>query len=257
MGSNFILQCETCCGKVNQEFEQDNIPIVLKKTTTEKQNKISKKILISSSSSSLSPSNTNKNLLTNSAAISERTDISLSLDNSQTKINKTDITILLNNLTNTQLYEKIINGERLHNILEPLACYSNDLLYSLLQSLLNKTMEIFKENFFDEWDVIGLYRNFVKINQELNEKNILDDIKINIEEDSRLKYNLMDIIGTCVELFHFFKYKILNEQEPYNKCYWEQYKDCIYYMQQKLHEIKNGIININLSLGDNKLKIIE
>jgi hypothetical protein len=255
MGVNLIHQCEVCCGKDNQEYEQDNIPIVLKKTTTENQSKRTKKILISSSTSS-SPT-ANILLLTNSVSISERTDISLSYDNSQIKIYKSEIICLLNNLTNSQLYEKIINGERLHNILEPLACYNNNILYDLLLSLLNKITDIFKENFFEEWNVISLYRNFVKIFQELNEKNILDDIKLNIEEDSRLKYNLMDIMGSCVELFHFFKYKILNDQEPYNKCYWEQYKDCINYMQQKINEIRNGIININLSLGDNKLKIIE
>lgn len=252
MGTIFLAQCEACCGKVNQGFEQDNNPILQKNTnklSQGQQNKNMKKILITSSP-------TNINLLTNSA-ISERTDLSVSLDNSQIKTYKADILSILNNLTNSQLYEKIIRGERLHNILEPLACYNNSVLYDLLLSLLNKKIDIFKESFFDELNVINLHQKYIKIYKELINNNTLDDIKINMEEDSRLKYNLLDIIESSVELFHFFKYKILNDQEPYNKCYWEQYKDCIIYMEQKVNEIKNGIININLSLGDNKLKIIE
>ena len=97
----------------------------------------------------------------------------------------------------------------------------------------------------------------MKVFQELKEKNIFEEIKLNIEEDSRLKYNLLDIIESVIELYHFFKYKILNDQEPYNKFYWEQYKNCVNYMEQKVIDIKKGIININLSIGENKLKIIE
>lgn len=252
MGTLFFGQCETCCGKENHDIIPDNNPILLKKTSRfsqSNQNKYMKKIFISSSP-------TNFNYILNSG-ISDRTDISISLDNSAIKSNKNDILNLQNSLIGFQIYEKMVNGERLHNILEPLTFYNNNLLYELLLFILNKIKDIFKENFFDEKAVINLHQNYMRMFYELNNKNILEDIKLNIEEDSRIKYNLLDIIESVVELFHFFKYKILFDQEPYNKCYWDQYKNSISYMEQKLSEIKNGIININLSIGDNKLKIIE
>lgn len=253
MGTILFGNCETCCGKDNQDIESDNYPILLKKTSRFSQYNQNyqyvKKILISSSP-------TNFNLIGNSA-ISDRTDLSISFDNSQLKLFKNDILNLQNNLISFQLYEKMINGERLHNILEALTFYNNNILFELLLSILNKINDIFKDNFFDEKDVIFLHKNFVKVFQELNEKNIFEEIKLNIEEDSRLKYNLLDIIESVIELYHFFKYKILNDQEPYNKFYWEQYKNCVNYMEQKVIDIKKGIININLSIGENKLKIIE
>ena len=213
MGTVFFGHCETCCGKDNHDLETDSNPIILRKSSKlsqDNQNPYLKKILIGSSP-------TNFNVITNSA-ISDRTDISVSFENSPIKTFKNEILFLQGSLINFPIYDKMIKGERLHNILEPLISYSNNILFELLLSIL---------------------------------------IKINIEEDSRIKYNLLDVIESVVELFHFFKFKILNEQEPYNKCYWEKYKDYINYMEQKINEIKNGIINIYLSLGDNKLKIIE
>ena len=249
MGTVFINHCETCCGEGTQDLETDSNPIVLKKSSTVTQNPYLKKIALNSQ-------NNNFNAITNSA-ISDRTDISISLDNSPMKQYKNEILNLHNNLISFQIYDKMIKGERLHNILEPLSCYNNNKLFELLLSVLTKIKDVFKEAFFDEKSVIDLYHKYMSAFQELNNNNIFDDIKSNIEEDSRLKYNLLDVIESVTELFHFFKYKILNDQEPYNKCYWEKYKDYINYMEQKINEIKNGIININLSLGDNKLKIIE
>ena len=252
MGTVFFGHCETCCGKDNNDLESDSNPIILGKSnilSPDNQNPNLKKILIASSS-------TNFNLKTNSA-ISERTDLSISFENSPINTYKNEILILQSNLINFPIYDKMIKGERLHNILEPLTSYSNNILFELLLSILTKIKEVFKEAFFDENSVIDLYHKYIGIFQELKNKNIFEDIKINIEEESRIKFNLLDIIESVVELFHFFKFKILNDQEPYNKCYWEKYKNYINYMEQKMNEIKNGIININLSLGDNKLKIIE
>lgn len=252
MGTIILSNCEACCGKDNHDLEPDNNPILIKKTSRFSppcQNNYMKKIYISSSP-------TNFNYISNSA-ISDRTELSMSLDNSPTKSIKKDIISLQSNLISFQIYEKMIKGERLHNILEPLTFYDNNILFELLLSILLKIKDIFKGAFFDENAVINLHQNYINIFQELSKNNIFEEIKINIEEDSRLKYILLDVIESVVELFHFFKYKILTDQEPYNKCYWEQYKDCINYMKQKLNEIKSGITNINLSLGDNKLKIID
>ena len=249
MGTSFLGNCETCCNKDNHDLVSDNNPILFKKTSRFSppcQNNYMNKIYISSSP-------TNFNYISNS----DRTELSMSIDNSPVKSNKKDIISLQSNLISFQIYEKMIKGERLHNILEPLTFYDNNILFELLLTILAKIKDIFKGAFFDENAVINLHKNYIKIVQDLSNNNILEEIKLNIEEDSRLKYILLDVIESVVELFHFFKYKILSEQEPYNKCYWDQYKDCINYMEQKLNEIKSGIINMNLSLGDNKLKIID
>ena len=255
MGNIICGQCETCCGKCSQEFIQENNPILIKKETflTAKNHyKYGKKILLASPPSNI-------NLFSNSPIIekTEKTDISMSVDNSPIKSFNNDILMNIYNLISYQLYNKMINGERLHNILEPLASNNNNILYELILVILIKIRDIYNNEFCDESDVSDLHQYFVKVYQELNNKNILDDIKNNMEEDSRLKYNLLDIIETCVELYHFFKYKIYNGKEPYDKFYWEQYKNCIDFMKSKINEIKNGLNNINLSLGDNKLKIIE
>ena len=255
MGNLICGQCETCCGKCSQEYIQENNPNLIKKETifTDKnQYKNGKKILLASP-----PSNIN---LFSSSSITDKTDktdLSMSVDNSPIKSFNNNLLMTIYNLISYQLYKKMINGERLHNILEPLTSYNNNILFDLILVILIKIRDIYNNEFCDESEVSDLHQHFVKIYQELNNKNIIDDIKNNIEEDTRMKYNLLDIIEICVELYHFFKYKIYNGKEPYHKFYWEQYKNCIDFMKSKINEIKNGLNNINLSLGDNKLKIIE
>ena len=255
MGNIICGQCETCCGKCSQEYIKENNPILIKKETmltSKNQNKYGKKIL------QISPSS-NVNLFASSYITekTDKTDFSMTVDNSPIKSFNNDLLMTIYKLISYQLYNKMINGERLHNILEPLTSYNNNILYELILAILIKIRDIYNNEFYDESEVGDLHQHFVKVYQELNNKNILDDIKNNIEEGSRLKYNLLDIIETCVELYHFFKYKIYNGKEPYDKFYWEQYKNCIDFMKSKINEIKNGLNNINLSLGDNKLKIIE
>ena len=255
MGNIICGQCETCCGKCSQEYIKENNPILIKKETmltSKNQNKYRKKIL------QISPSS-NVNLFASSYITekTDKTDFSMTVDNSPIKSFNNDLLMTIYKLISYQLYNKMINGERLHNILEPLTSYNNNILYELILAILIKIRDIYNNEFYDESEVGDLHQHFVKVYQELNNKNILDDIKNYIEEGSRLKYNLLDIIETCVELYHFFKYKIYNGKEPYGKFYWEQYKNCIDFMKSKINEIKNGLNNINLSLGDNKLKIIE
>ena len=255
MGNIICGQCETCCGKCSQEYIKENNPILIKKETmltSKNQNKYGKKIL------QISPSS-NVNLFASSYITekTDKTDFSMTVDNSPIKSFNNDLLMTIYKLISYQLYNKMINGERLHNILEPLTSYNNNILYELILAILIKIRDIYNNEFYEESEVGDLHQHFVKVYQELNNKNILDDIKNNIEEGSRLKYNLLDIIETCVELYHFFKYKIYNGKEPYGKFYWEQYKNCIDFMKSKINEIKNGLNNMNLSLGDNKLKIIE
>ena len=255
MGNVICGHCEACCGKCSQEYIKENNPFLIKKETiftNKNQNKYGKKILLASP-----PSNINLFSSSHITDKTEKTDLSMSVDNSPIKSFNNDLLMTIYNLISYQLYNKMINGERLHNILEPLTSYNNNKLYELILAILIKIRDIYINEFCDESEIGDLHQHFVKVYQELNNKNIIDDIKNNIEEDTRLKYNLLVIIETCVELYHFFRYKIYNGKEPYDKFYWEQYKNCIDLMKTKIIAIKNGLNNMNLSLGDNKLKIIE
>ena len=244
MGVLLTCKCETCI--VNKEQE-------MKDNLSQKVIPISKKyqkgnILISST--------TNINIINKSYDLEKR-DLSTSFDDSIKRDSNDNINHLLNILISEQFYEKLIKGERLHNLLEFLYLYNNNILFSLLSLFLIKIKNILNNSIYLDYRIIELHQNFMKIHLYLLENNILIEIKENIEEDSRIKYNLIDIIQSCVEIYHFFCYAIFNERKPYNVFYWDKYKNYYDYIEQKINEIKNGIININLSIGDNKLKIIE
>ena len=244
MGVLLTCKCETCI--VNKEQE-------MKDNLSQKVIPISKKyqkgnILISST--------TNINIINKSYDLEKR-DLSTSFDDSIKRDSNDNINHLLNILISEQFYEKLIKGERLHNLLEFLYGYNNNILFSLLSLFLIKIKNILNNSIYLDYRIIELHQNFMKIHLYLLENNILIEIKDNIEEDSRIKYNLIDIIQSCVEIYHFFCYTIFNERKPYNVFYWDKYKNYYDYIEQKINEIKNGIININLSIGDNKLKIIE
>ena len=65
----------------------------------------------------------------------------------------------------------------------------------------------------------------MKIYNYLFENNILEEIKINIEEDVRIKYNLIDVLESCTEIYHFFLWKIFNGKKPHHMFYWDQSKN--------------------------------
>ncbi len=244
MGVLLSCKCETCLVNKDQEMQdslsQKIIPI--------SKNYSNKNILISST--------TNINIINKSYDFEKR-DLSSSFDDSIKRDPNNNITHLLNILISEQFYEKLIKGERLHNLLEFLYSYNNNILFSLLSFILIKIKCILNNSIYVEYAINELHHKFMKMYLYLVENNILVEIKNNIEEDYRIKYNLIDVVQSGVEIYHFFCYKIFNEKKPYNVFYWDKYKNYFDYIEQKINEIKNGIININLSIGDNKLKIIE
>ena len=245
MGSISTCNCKICLinndQEINDNKSQKVIPIF---------QKYSKGNTIISSTTSINIINRSFNM--------EKNDISISSDDSTQRSSKDNIVQLLNVLISEQFYEKLIKGERLHNLLEFLYSYKNNILFCLLQIILIKIKNIFNETTITiENPTKQIHKNFVKIYLDLLADNILIEMRQNIEEDSRIKYNLIDVIESCTEIYHFFCFKIFKQKKPYNNCYWDKYKDYYIYMVQKINEIKNGINNINLSIGDNKLKIIE
>ena len=169
MGNVICGQCEACCGKCSQEYIKENNPILIKKETiftNKNQYKYGKKILLASQASNI-------NLFSSSPITdkTEKTDLSMSVDNSPIKSFNNDLLMTIYNLISYQLYNKMINGERLHNILEPLTSYNNNKLYELILAILIKIRDIYINEFCDESEIGDLHQYFVKVYQELNNKN--------------------------------------------------------------------------------------
>jgi len=249
MGSFLAVHCESCC-------ERDNRDIQIDKNQVKKfqRNSKNKKINLQTVTT------TENNGLMNSFN-SESNFNSISVDNSPKKQNTNNIKYISDSLVNSHIYQKMIKGERLHNILELIINYDNCTLFLLVMILLDKIKEINNTNnneinLIENSETKNLHLYYLNYYQNLIDKYTLYEIQTNMEEDSTLKYNIIFIIESCVELYHYFIYKLSQKIEPYNKNYWEQYKNCNEYMKQVINGIKEGLININLSIGDNKLKII-
>ena len=244
MGSILSCNCKICLidkeKEINDNQSQKVIPI---------SQKYSRGNSLTSSTTSINKINKSFN--------TEKNDISMSSEDSIKRSSKENIIHLLNNLISEQFYEKLINGERLHNLLEFLYTYNNNILFCLLEIFLIKIKNIFNEVVNIENLMKKIHQNYMKMYLYLLADNILDEIRENIEEDSRIKYNLIDVIESCTEIYHFFCFEIFKQKRIYKKFYWDKYKNFYNYIEQKITEVKDGIININLSIGDNKLKIIE
>ena len=94
----------------------------------------------------------------------------------------------------------------------------------------------------------------MKIYNYLFENNILEEIKINIEEDVRIKYNLMMCLNHALKFIIFFYGKFLMEKNHIICFTGIILKIIIISLEQKIIGLKKEIVNINLS---HKLKIIK
>ncbi len=236
MGNILLCKCESCLMTKEQELND---------IKTQKIIPITKKLI---EKNEMVLSNTN---------INPKNDLSISFDDSLRKNDNNNIFPLLNILLSSQFYEKLIKGERFHNLLQILYKYKNNILFSLLLFILERIKLILNDSLNIKQEIKLLHHIFKIKYVNLVDKNIIEEIKENMEEQPIIKYNLIYIIESSLEIFHFFCYYIFNNKKPYNKFYWDKFNNFNQYISQKIKEVKSGIININLSLGDNKLKIIE
>ena len=229
MGNIFSCKCDTCLISKEQEIKDTKSSKIIKFSQKNlEENKILKKDLSTSFEDSIKRTPSNNNIIP-----------------------------ILNSLMSEKFYSKLISGESFHNLLEFLYSYNNKILFNILQVFLIKIKNILNDTLCIEYSIKNLQNNFLIIYNDLNNNNILDDIKENMEEDSRIKYYLIDVIESCTEIYHFFWKKIFGKKNNYLVFYWDKYKNYYDYIEQKIKDIKNCISNINLSLGVNKLKIID
>ena len=114
----------------------------------------------------------------------------------QHKNHDKDLTFLDNNtekavliLTNSKLYEKMLKGEKLHSILEPLTSFSNNNLIIIIQKLFSEIEQIKK----DEKNSVCIF--YEKIYNDIINKEIIDNlIKYDLGFYTKVKFNLIYII---------------------------------------------------------------
>lgn len=171
---------------------------------------------------------------------------------------KKELTFIDNNsyvatliITDPKIYEKMNKGERLHQILEPLISFLNKNLFEIINQLLIKIIELHK-NYTIKNNVYVLFENTYK---NLINNQIIDNIsKSDLGYYSKIKYNLLHSIEIIVELYHYFNYHIRNENVPYNINYWENIKNTVSFMKEKIQDFQQCIEYINNFILENKPK---
>ena len=171
---------------------------------------------------------------------------------------KKDLTFIDNNtyvatliITDPKIYEKMNKGERIHQILEPLISFLNKNLFEIVNQLLIKIIELQKNCTIKN----NVYVLFEKTYKNLINNQIIDNItKTDLGYYSKIKYNLLHSIEILVELYHFFNYHISNENAPYNINYWENIKNPVSFMKEKIQDFQQCIEYVNNFILDPKTK---
>ncbi len=126
----------------------------------------------------------------------------------------------------------MLNGERLHHILEPLTSFKNKSLFFFLYMLLEKikNSDGSSNQYYTNYNV---FNSFEEIYSDLVNKKIIE---------------------LLIELHHFLQYQLSKGKEPYNEFYWVFIKNSNAYMKAKIIDIQKIIEDLNTFLNENKMK---
>ena len=167
-----------------------------------------------------------------------------------------DLTFIENNInkavliiTNPKLYEKMLKGEKLHLILEPLTSFSNNNLYQIIIKLFMKIEELKGK------EKNSVYLNFEKVYKDLINKGIIDNmIQFDLGFFTKVKFNLIYIIEIIAELYHYFIYHTGDGNSPYNIHFWDFVKNTVFYMNEKIKDLQHTLEETHTFIYENKLK---
>ena len=167
-----------------------------------------------------------------------------------------DLTFLENNtekavliITNPKLYEKMLKGEKLHIILEPLISFTNNNLFIIINKLLYEIEQIKK----DDKNTVCIF--YERAYGDIINKGIIDNmIKFDLGFYTKVKFSLIYIIEIITEIYHYFIYHISDGISPYNKHYWDFVKDTVNYMKEKIKDISDSLEETYNFINENKLK---
>ena len=161
--------------------------------------------------------------------------------------NSIDKAVLI--ITNPKLYEKMLKGEKLHLILEPLTSFSNNNLFIIIQKLFSEIEQIKK----GEKNSVCIF--YEKIYNDINNKGIIDNmIKIDLGFYTKVKFNLIYVIEIITEIYHYFIYHVSDGLSPYNLHYWDFVKDTVNYMKEKIKDLNDTLEETYNFIYENKLK---
>ena len=185
-------------------------------------------------------------------------DISKNLRSKGLRPYENDMTFIENDIAkavtiiiNPKIYEKMLNGEKLHLILEPLTNFNNKNLYEIIRELFIKISELKK----NENNSVFLY--YEKIYKDLYNKGIINNlINFDLGFFTNIKFKLIYVIEIITEIFHYFKYHLSDGFHPYNIHYWENIKNTVNYMKEKINDFNQCLNEINNFIYENKSKNI-
>ena len=153
-------------------------------------------------------------------------------------------------ITSPKLYEKMLKGEKLHYILEPLTSFSNNNLFGIIKNLFIKIEELKNEK-------NSVYLNFEKVYKDLVNKGIIENMsRFDLGFFTKVKFNLIYIIEIITEIYHYFKYHISDGMSPYNIHFWEFVKNTVVYMNEKLKDLQKTLEETYNFIYENKIKNI-
>ena len=162
--------------------------------------------------------------------------------------NSIDKAVLI--ITNPKLYEKMLKGEKLHYILEPLTSFSNNNLFGIIKNLFIKIEELKNEK-------NSVYLNFEKIYKDLVNKGIIENMsRFDLGFFTKVKFNLIYVIEIITEIYHYFKYHISDGMSPYNIHFWEFVKNTVVYMNEKIKDLQKTLEETYNFIYENKIKNI-
>ena len=167
-----------------------------------------------------------------------------------------DLTFLENNtekavliITNPKLYEKMLKGEKLHIILEPLISFTNNNLFIIINKLFYEIEQIKK----DDKNTVCIF--YERAYGDIINKGIIDNmIKFDLGFYTKVKFSLIYIIEIITEIYHYFIYHISDGISPYNKHYWDFVKDTVNYMKEKIKDLSHSLEETYNFINENKLK---
>ena len=167
-----------------------------------------------------------------------------------------DLTFLENNtekavliITNPKLYEKMLKGEKLHIILEPLISFTNNNLFIIINKLFYEIEQIKKDN----KNTVCIF--YERAYGDIINKGIIDNmIKFDLGFYTKVKFSLIYIIEIITEIYHYFIYHISDGISPYNKHYWDFVKDTVNYMKEKIKDLIDSLEETYNFINENKLK---
>ena len=155
-----------------------------------------------------------------------------------------DISVAVNLLTGSSIYERLLSGEILLKLISPL----NDFILSNLYEVLRSIYEIMKgliikdENKILHLKVIESLGNSIG-KDELDFSDIGEGDMMN-----NMKNVILDIICNLVEIYHFFKFTIAGRKEPYNIFLWNNVSDIDEYIEELSRHAQKGIDTIRNSV---------